>query len=96
MCNCKSKPVPKTTFAPIQVQQVQATVEPVKFTRDEINRAMNYVNGVDQSPTERSWLYNFHNQHHNEQVIPSCSQCYERVRDRIIDMDTKLRQQEIQ
>ena len=95
MCNCKQKPVPKTTFAPIQVQQV-ATVETVNYTREELNRALNYVNGIDQSPQERSWLYNFHNRHHNEQVIPSCHQCYDRVRARIIDMDTKLRQIEAQ
>ena len=95
MCNCKQKPVPKTTFAPIQVQQV-STPEPVNYTREELNRALNYVNGIDQSPQERSWLYNFHNKHHNEQVIPSCHQCYDRVRARIIDMDTKLRQIEAQ
>ena len=95
MCNCKQKPVPKTTFAPIQVQQV-STPEPVNYTREELNRALNYVNGIDQSPQERSWLYNFHNRHHNEQVIPSCHQCYDRVRARIIDMDTKLRQIEAQ
>jgi hypothetical protein len=94
-CGCKSKPVPQTNFAPIQVQQVP-TVETVNYTREELNRALNYINGGDQSPTERTWLYNFHNQHNNEQLIPSCHQCYPRVQARIIDMDTKLRQIEAQ
>ena len=96
MCNCKQKPVPQTEFAPIQVQQVSTQIEPVTYTREEMNRALNYVNGIDQSPQERSWLYNFHNQHHNEQLASSCHQCYDRVRARIFDMENKLRQIEAQ
>lgn len=83
-CNCKNK---QTQSKPqiIREGQVNVISEPKEppYTREEINRALNYVRGVTNSPDERKWTINFHNSHFSEQLIPSCSTCWERVKSRM-------------
>ena len=71
-CNCKQKQQHSRPQI-IQEGNVNVISEPAKppFTREEINRALNYVRGVTNSPEERKWTINFHNSHFSEQLIPS-------------------------
>ena len=90
-CNCKQKQHARPQI--IREGEINVISEPTKppYTREEINRAINYVRGITNSPEERKWTINFHNSHFSEQLIPSCSSCWERVKSRMEHFNEKLR-----
>jgi hypothetical protein len=94
-CNCKSKQVQSK---PQIIREGDITVisQPSKpnYSREEINRAINYVRGVTNAPEERRWTVNFHNSHFSEQLIPSCASCWERVKSRMEHLNQKLTEYE--
>ena len=93
-CNCKQKQHSRPVI--IQEGNVNVISQPSKpnYTRTEINRAINYVRGVNNSPEERKWTVNFHNAHFSEQLIPSCASCWERVKTRMEHLNQKLTEYE--
>ena len=56
------------------------------YTRQELNRAIEYLNGITNSYEEKIYLYDFHNKYHREQLQPSCAICLPRIQSRINDM----------
>ena len=60
------------------------------FTRAEVNRALDYLNGLTNSYEEKINLYEFHNRFFREQIKPSCAVCIARIQSRINDMKTIL------
>ena len=60
------------------------------FTREELNRALDYLAGLTNSYDEKLYLYEFHNKYHREQLQPSCAVCLPRIQDRINTMKTIL------
>jgi hypothetical protein len=94
-CNCKSG---QSQSKPqiIREGNVNVISQPSKpnYTRDEINRAINYVRGVSNSPTDRKWTMDFHNSHFSEKLIPNCSTCWERVKTRMEHLNQKLTEYE--
>ena len=56
------------------------------FTRQEVQRAQDYLNGITNSYEEKIKLYEFHNRFFREQLQPSCSVCLPRIQSRINDM----------
>lgn len=90
-CGCKKKPEePKTEVITLNgVTEIMDPQEP-PYTREELNRALNYVNGVTTSAEERRFTINFHNQHSQEQLVPSCTTCWSRVKTRMDNMNQKL------
>ena len=60
------------------------------FTREEVNRAIEYLNGITNSFEEKIYLYDFHNKYHREQLQPSCAVCLPRIQSRINDMKSIL------
>ncbi len=93
-CNCKQKQHSRPVI--IQEGNVNVLSQPSKpnYTRNEINRAINYVRGVTNSPEERKWTLNFHNSQFSEQLIPSCASCWERVKTRMEHLNQKLTEYE--
>lgn len=91
-CNCKSNQQVQRKPQIITVNDVTEIVEPAKppYTREELNRALNYVRGITNSPDERKYTIQFHNQHFSEQLVPSCSTCWERVKSRMEHFNQKL------
>ena len=60
------------------------------YTRQELNRALDYLNGLTNSYQEKIYLYEFHNKYHRETLQPSCSVCLPRIQDRINTMKNIL------
>lgn len=60
------------------------------FTRQELNRALDYLAGITNSYQEKIYLYEFHNKYHRETLQPSCSVCLPRIQDRINTMKNIL------
>ena len=89
-CNCKQKQSSRPVI--IQEGNVNVISQPSKpnYTREEINRAINYVRGITNSAEERKWTMNFHNQHFSDKQIPTCSSCWERVKTRMEHLEQKL------
>ena len=56
------------------------------YTRQELNRALDYLAGITNSYQEKIYLYEFHNKYHRETLQPSCSVCLPRITDRINQM----------
>jgi len=56
------------------------------YTRQELNRALEYLAGITSSYEEKIYLYDFHNKYHREQLQPSCAICLPRIQSRINDM----------
>jgi hypothetical protein len=56
------------------------------FTRQEVQRAQDFLNGITNSYQEKIYLYEFHNKYHRETLQPSCSVCLPRITDRINQM----------
>jgi hypothetical protein len=56
------------------------------FTRQEVQRAQDYLNGITNSYEEKLYLYEFHNKYHRETLQPSCAVCLPRITDRINQM----------
>ena len=94
-CNCKNKN--QNTKTKIINNETVITTEKITletligdetppFTRKEIERAIDYLNGITSSYEEKIYLYEFHNKYHREQLQPSCSVCLPRIQARINDM----------
>jgi len=98
-CNCKgNKRQTKTTVVnnttiiepePMTLESMIGDSEP-PYTRQELNRAIEYLNGITNSYEEKIYLYDFHNKYHREQLQPSCAICLPRIQSRINDMKTIL------
>lgn len=98
-CNCKgNKPQIKTKVVdnqniiesePMTLQSLIGDEKP-PFTREEVNRAIEYLNGITNSFEEKIYLYDFHNKYHREQLQPSCAVCLPRIQSRINDMKSIL------
>lgn len=94
-CNCKgNRPSTKT-----KIVDNSTIIEPEKltlqnmigdekppFTRSEVQRAIDFLNGITSSYEEKIYLYEFHNKYHREELKPSCSVCLPRIQARINDM----------
>lgn len=83
---CKSKREPVKTIMVNKVVEIIPEKVKLEYTREEINRAMDYLNGITNTYEEKLFLYEFHNKHNNEQLKPSCSVCLPRLQTRIINM----------
>jgi len=98
-CNCKgNKPTTKTKIVnnetiiqaePMTLESMIGEEKP-PFTRQEVNRALDYLAGLTNSHEEKIYLYEFHNKYHREELKPSCSVCLPRIQSRINDMKTIL------
>lgn len=88
-CNCKSGQQQQRPKVIIDNGEIKNPSKP-NYSREEIQRAINYIRGITNSPQERKWVIQFHNQHFSEQLIPSCSTCWERVNTRIEHLNQKL------
>ena len=60
------------------------------YTREELNRALDYLAGLTNSYEEKAYLYEFHNKYHRETLQPSCAVCIPRIQDRINTMKNIL------
>lgn len=101
-CNCKGGARPQQETKVIN-KVIHITPEPITleamigqetppFKRDEVNRALDYINGITSSYEEKTYLYDFHNRFHRETLQPSCSVCLPRIQARINDMSKILDQ----
>jgi len=94
-CNCKqNRPQTKTKVInnetiiepePMTLEALIGDSQP-PFTRQEVQRAQDYLNGLTNSYEEKIYLYEFHNKYHRETLQPSCSVCLPRITDRINQM----------
>lgn len=95
-CNCKNNNKRQTKTVVVNNETIIET-EPMTlesligdelppFTRDEVNRALDYLAGITSSYEEKTYLYDFHNKYHREQLQPSCAVCLPRIQSRINDM----------
>lgn len=99
MCSCKNnnkqtktKVENNTTIIepdPMTLESMIGDSTP-PFSREEVNRALNFLNGITNSYEEKVFLYQFHNTYHREQLQPSCAVCIPRIQSRINDMKTIL------
>jgi hypothetical protein len=96
MCNCKNNNKRQTKTIVVNNETI-ITPEPMTletligdsqppFTRQEVQRAQDYLNGLTSSYQEKIYLYEFHNKYHRETLQPSCSVCLPRITDRINQM----------
>ncbi len=95
-CNCKNNNRRQTKTIVINneviIQPEPMTLESMigdeqpPYTRDQINRALDYLAGITNSYEEKIHLYEFHNKYHREQLKPSCAVCLPRIQSRINDM----------
>jgi hypothetical protein len=94
-CNCKgNKRQTKTVVVnnEVHIQTEPMTLESLigdqqpPFTRQEVQRALDYLAGITSSYDEKLYLYDFHNKYHREQLQPSCAVCLPRIQSRINDM----------
>jgi ATP-dependent 26S proteasome regulatory subunit len=102
-CNCKNKRENiKTTVINNEtiITPEKMTLETMigddkpPFTKEEVERAMDYLNGITSSYNEKLYVYEFHNKYHREQLKPSCSVCLPRIQARMNDMMTILKKYE--
>lgn len=99
MCSCKNNNRQTKTIVinnetiiqpdPLTLQSMIGNEQP-PFTRQEVNRALDYLNGTTNSYEEKLYLYEFHNKYHREELKPSCSICLPRIQERINTMKTIL------
>jgi hypothetical protein len=81
-----------TKKEPIKTIMVNNTIEIIPeritldYTREELDRALNYLNGLTSGYEEKLYLYEFHNKHNSEQLKPSCAVCLPRLQTRINNM----------
>jgi|SanBayMetagenome_1026888.scaffolds.fasta_scaffold37467_3 hypothetical protein len=93
-CSCKqNRPQTKTKVVNNEtIIQEEITLETLigdgvpPFTRQEVQRAQDYLNGITNSYEEKTYLYEFHNKYHRETLQPSCAVCLPRIQDRINQM----------
>jgi hypothetical protein len=94
-CNCKNNNKRQTKTIVVNnetIIQEEMTLETLigdsqpPFTRQEVQRAQDYLNGITNSYQEKIYLYEFHNRFFREQLKPSCSVCLPRITDRINQM----------
>jgi ATP-dependent 26S proteasome regulatory subunit len=102
-CNCKNKrETIKTTVINNEtiITPEKMTLETMigdekpPFTIQEVQRAIDYINGITTSYDEKLYVYEFHNKYHREQLKPSCSVCLPRIQSRMNDMLTILKKYE--
>ena len=74
---------------PMTLQSMIGDEQP-PYTRQELNRALDYLAGITNSYEEKIYLYEFHNKYHREELKPSCAVCLPRIQSRINDMKTIL------
>lgn len=96
MCNCKNNNKRQTKTVVVNnetiIQSEPMTLESMigdeqpPYTREELNRALDYLAGITNSYKEKIYLYEFHNKYHRETLQPSCSVCLPRITDRINQM----------
>jgi hypothetical protein len=95
MCNCKKNNrqtktivVNNETIIQEEKMDLQTLIgdDVIPFTRQEVQRAQDYLNGITNSYEEKIKLYEFHNRFFREQLKPSCSVCLPRITDRINQM----------
>jgi hypothetical protein len=94
-CSCKGGGKPQTKTKVVNnetIIQEEITLETLigdgvpPFTRQEVQRAQDYINGITNSYEEKAYLYEFHNKYHRETLQPSCAVCIPRIQDRINQM----------
>lgn len=94
-CNCKgnksqikTKVVDNQTIIEPEPMTLESLIgdQTPPFTRQEVQRALDYLNGITSSFEEKIYLYEFHNKYHREQLLPSCAVCLPRIQSRINDM----------
>jgi hypothetical protein len=94
-CGCKqntrqtkTKVINNTTVIEPQEMTLEALIGDgvPPFTRQEVQRAQDFLNGITNSYQEKIYLYEFHNKYHRETLQPSCSVCLPRITDRINQM----------
>ena len=100
MCSCKNNNKRQTKTIIVNNQtiiqpeemdlQTMIGEQTPPFTRNEVNRALNYLAGITNSYEEKINLYDFHNRFFREQLKPSCSVCLPRIQERINTMKTIL------
>jgi hypothetical protein len=95
MCNCKKNNrqtktivVNNETIIQEEKMDLQTLIgdDVIPFTRQEVQRAQDFLNGITNSYQEKIYLYEFHNKYHRETLQPSCSVCLPRITDRINQM----------
>jgi hypothetical protein len=94
-CGCKqntrqtkTKVINNETIIEVEPMTLETLIGDDKppFTRQEVQRAQDYLNGITNSYEEKLYLYEFHNKYHRETLQPSCSVCLPRITDRINQM----------
>jgi ATP-dependent 26S proteasome regulatory subunit len=102
-CNCKNKRenikttvINNETIITTEKMTLETMIgdEKPPFTRQEVQRAIDYINGITTSYNEKLYVYEFHNKYHREQLKPSCSVCLPRIQARMNDMMTILKKYE--
>jgi ATP-dependent 26S proteasome regulatory subunit len=102
-CNCKNKRenikttvINNETIITPEKMTLETMIgdEKPPFTRQEVQRAIDYINGITTSYNEKLYVYEFHNKYHREQLKPSCSVCLPRIQARMNDMMTILKKYE--
>jgi len=98
-CNCKgSRPQTRTKIVenttiiqpePITLEYMIGDEKP-PFSRQDVQRAIDFLNGITSSFEEKIYLYEFHNKYHREQLKPSCSVCLPRIQTRVFEMSKIL------
>jgi hypothetical protein len=94
-CNCKSQQVQSRPQI-IREGTVNIVSQPSKpnYTREQIDRALNYVREITNSPMERKWTMDFHNSQFSDHQVPNCVNCWERVKTRMEHLNEKLTEYE--
>jgi hypothetical protein len=93
-CGCKQKQKVEPRPQVIQNDDGSVTINnPTKpnYTREEINRCMDYFISRNQTLTEKKWVVNFHNSQFPEQLSINCAECWIRLKNRIEHLDRKLK-----
>jgi hypothetical protein len=94
-CGCKNNNKRQTKTVVVNnetIIQEEMTLEALigdsqpPFTRQEVQRAQDFLNGITNSYEEKIYLYEFHNRFHRETLQPSCAVCLPRIQSRINDM----------
>jgi hypothetical protein len=102
-CNCKNKRetiktkvINNETIITPEKMTLETMIgdEKPPFTIQEVQRAINFINGLTTSYEEKLYVYEFHNKYHREQLKPSCSVCLPRIQARMNDMMTILKKYE--
>ena len=95
-CNCKNNNKRQTKTIVVNNETIiveePMTLESLigdgtpPFTRQEVQRAQDFLNGITSSYEEKAYVYEFHNKYHREQLQPSCAVCLPRIQTRINEM----------